>query len=100
MFRTFWFAARFLDCSSAAPALALLCALAWPATAQQSPVDLNDPTAIGVGQELFNKTCAGYCHGRDGLQGKGASLRNRSDLSDERVHDTIANGRRSAGKLM
>jgi alcohol dehydrogenase (cytochrome c) len=63
-------------------------------------VDLSNPAAIGAGQELFNTTCAGYCHGRDGMQGKAPSLRARSDLSDERVHDTIANGRHNAGKMM
>jgi mono/diheme cytochrome c family protein len=82
-------------------AVALLIMFAWPAGAQQpSAVDLSNPAAIGAGQELFNTTCAGYCHGRDDMQGKAPSLRARSDLSDEHVHDTIANGRHNAGKLM
>ena len=68
--------------------------------AQQAPIDLNDPAAISAGQETFNGTCAGYCHGRDGIQGKGPSLRNRNDLSEQRIHDTIMNGRRNASKVM
>jgi mono/diheme cytochrome c family protein len=81
-------------------AFVLLYVAVLPAGAQQSRVDLADSNAISAGRELFNTKCAGYCHGKDGLQAKGPSLRNRNDLSDERVHDTIANGRRNAGKLM
>lgn len=73
---------------------------ACSASADDVPIDLNDPAQVSAGQEMFNHTCAGYCHGRDGLQGKGPSLRGRADLSREQIRSTISNGKREAGKFM
>jgi mono/diheme cytochrome c family protein len=70
------------------------------ASADDVPIDLNDPAQVSAGQERFNHTCAGYCHGRDGLQGRAPSLRGRADLSREQIHSTISNGKRDAGKIM
>ncbi len=78
-------------------------AVSWPAAradAEEPPIDLNDRAAVSAGQTAFNHTCAGYCHGRDGLQGKGPSLRGREDLSPDQIHNTIANGRKGVGKIM
>jgi mono/diheme cytochrome c family protein len=73
---------------------------ACSASADDVPIDLNDPAQVSAGQEMFNHTCAGYCHGRDGLQGKGPSLRGRTDLNREQIHSTISNGKRDVGKIM
>jgi mono/diheme cytochrome c family protein len=84
--------------------LALLFA-AWSAqpfaaAAQQPPFDLNDPAQIAAGQQIFNTNCAGYCHGKDGMVGRGPSLRGRTDLGAEQIRSTILNGRRDTGKIM
>ena len=68
------------------------------ASADDVPIDLNDPAQVSAGQERFNHTCVGYCHGSDGLQGKAPSLRGRADLGREQIHTTIANGKRESGK--
>jgi mono/diheme cytochrome c family protein len=70
------------------------------ARGEEPPIDLKDPAQVAEGQTTFNRTCTGYCHGRDGLQGRAPSLRGREDLSSEQIHTTISNGRRSAGKIM
>jgi mono/diheme cytochrome c family protein len=49
-------------------------ALAWlpwlaPAQPTQPPFDLKDPAIIEAGRVLFNRRCAGRCHGRDGQDG-------------------------------
>ena len=81
-------------------ALPLALCLAVPAMAQQPPINLHDPAVIAAGQKLFNKNCAGYCHGKDGLVGRGPSLRGRTDLDADDIHDTITFGRRDSGKIM
>lgn len=80
------------------PALALLAALS--AAAQKPPINLNNPQQIAAGRKLFDTTCAGYCHGEDGAQGRCPRLRGRSDLGIADIHDTIVMGRRGAGKIM
>jgi len=75
----------------------------WPGIAargEEPTIDLNDPAQVAEGHTTFNRTCTGYCHGRDGLQGRAPSLRGREDLSSEQIHTTISNGRRSGGKIM
>jgi mono/diheme cytochrome c family protein len=84
--------------------LALLVA-AWSllplaAAAQEAPINLADPAEVAAGQQTFDARCTGYCHGKDGLVGRGPSLRGRTDLSAERIHATITNGRRDTGKIM
>jgi mono/diheme cytochrome c family protein len=76
---------------------------AWapaPATAGDAPIDLKDPAHVAAGQTTFNHSCAGYCHGRDGRQGKAPTLRGRDDLSPDQIHNIIANGKRDVGKIM
>lgn len=58
--------------------LALLLLLA-PATLPWAddftpPFDLKDPTVIERGNKLFNRRCAGRCHGVDGLEGFDAPI--------------------------
>jgi mono/diheme cytochrome c family protein len=80
--------------------LAAWAALPLRAAAQDSPFDLGDPTQIAAGQQTFNTNCTGYCHGKDGLVGRGPSLRGRTDLSAEQIRATIINGKRDTGKIM
>ena len=80
-------------------AIVSLCA-ANSARPEDASINLDDPVQISAGQAMFNQTCAGYCHGRDGLQGRGPSLRGRADLSQEQIHATISNGKRDLGKIM
>ncbi len=49
-----------------------------PSTTLIPPIDLNDPTNIEAGREMFNVTCTHYCHGKDARGGgmRGPSLRN------------------------
>jgi len=74
--------------------------LQTPAAAGEPPIDLNDPAQVSAGQTVFNHSCAGYCHGRDGRPGKGPSLRGRGDLTPDQIHGVIANGKRDVGKIM
>jgi mono/diheme cytochrome c family protein len=67
---------------------------------EDPPIKLDDPAQIAEGQVTFNRTCTGYCHGRDGVQARAPGLRGRDDLSSEQIHSTISNGRRNAGKVM
>ena len=47
----------------------------WP---QQPTVDLNGPAVIGVGRNLFARSCSvGYCHGAEGRAGGGPRLRGK-----------------------
>lgn len=60
-----------------------------------SPFDLNDPARIETGRKRFAKTCAGYCHGHEGMGGRAPDFKGRTDLSAQHAFDTIFNG--SAG---
>jgi mono/diheme cytochrome c family protein len=80
--------------------LAALGVVPFAAAAQDAPFDLNDPAQIAAGHETFNTSCVGYCHGKDGLVGRGPSLRGRTDLTAQQIHSTITNGRRDTGKIM
>lgn len=82
-------------------ALSLPCAWLQPAHAQDEPIaqpsfDLTDPTRIAAGKKRFNKTCAGYCHGSDGVGGRAPDFKGRTDLPDEEAYRTIFNGRRTS----
>jgi mono/diheme cytochrome c family protein len=61
--------------------------------------DLSDPALIAAGQKRFNQACF-YCHGQDGVGGKGASLRNRPDLAPQFIFDSISNGRIRGSSVM
>ena len=53
-----------------------------PSVAQVPPFDLNQAAVITAGESLFNRRCAGKCHGLDAFAGEDApSLRERSHLT-------------------
>jgi|KBSMisStaDraftv2_1062788.scaffolds.fasta_scaffold552678_2 mono/diheme cytochrome c family protein len=74
--------------------------LVWATTAfAEPPADMSDPALIAAGQKRFNQACF-YCHGQDGVGGKGASLQNRADLAPQFIFDTISNGRIRGSSVM
>jgi mono/diheme cytochrome c family protein len=79
-----------------AAAFLLMCATTALA---EPPVDLSDPARAAAGQKRFNQACF-YCHGQDGVGGKGAPLRNRPDLEPQFIFDTISNGRIRGSSVM
>jgi len=58
--------------------------------------ELTDPDRIAAGKKRFNKTCAGYCHGYEGVGGRAPDFKGRKDLPDEEAFKTIFHGRRGA----
>ncbi|MEQ1804340.1 MAG: cytochrome c [Burkholderiaceae bacterium] len=84
----------------AARLLALgLCALSMGrAAAQMSepPFDLTQAAVIASGEALFNRRCAGKCHGRDAYAGEDApSLYGRSHLTPPIAYVMINYGKPS-----
>lgn len=69
------------------------------ARAEDAPFDLNDQTHIDAGKELFSQTCV-YCHGYEGVGGKGNPLKGRTDLTPNYLFNTITNGRRNGPRIM
>ncbi len=59
----------------------------------QPPFDLADPARIETGRKRFNKTCAGYCHGAEGVGGRAPDFKGRTDLPPEMAFETISKGR-------
>ncbi len=56
--------------------------------------DLKAPAIIAEGQGLFNRSCAGRCHGRDGLEGfEGPTLLGKAYLDPPYVLATLITGR-------
>jgi len=41
------------------------------------PIDLKNPAAIAAGQQKFDMTCTGYCHGPEGRLSRAPALRGR-----------------------
>ena len=78
--------------------VAFLLACATTAHAEPPP-DLSDPALIAAGKKRFNQACF-YCHGQDGVGGKGAPLQNRTDLAPQVIFDTISNGRVRGSSVM
>lgn len=74
-----------------------LCALAiWPVAAQvpNPPFDLKQAAVIASGEALFNRRCAGKCHGLDAYAGEDApSLHERSHLTPMIAYVMINYGR-------
>ncbi len=85
------------------PATALL-ALTWlpcivhaqePNFANPPGLDLRAPAVIDAGRVLFNRRCAGRCHGQDGLEGfDGPILSGKAYLNPPYVLGTLVTGRR------
>ena len=56
--------------------------------------DLTSPAIIAEGQHLFNRSCAGQCHGRDGEEGfNGPTLFGKVYLDPPYVFVTLITGR-------
>jgi mono/diheme cytochrome c family protein len=68
------------------------------ATVAAAPIDLKSPAVIERGQDLFNQACSN-CHGENATGGP-VVFRGRSDLTAERVFDTISNGRIRGSNIM
>lgn len=71
--------------------VALPCLFLGPAAAE-TPVALDDPATIEAGRDLFNDTCAGYCHGRDATATAQARSFHGRNLSVDYIHGTIREG--------
>lgn len=86
------------DCGAVAPpaADARPAEQAPPQAAAARPFDLKDPARIDAGRRRFNKTCAGYCHGFEGVGGRAPDFKGRTDLSAEEEFRTITTGRQGA----
>lgn len=83
------------ECAAAAPAAPAPDALV-PAPDAIAPFDLSDTDRIAAGRRRFNKNCAGYCHGYEGVGGRAPDFRGRTDLPAEAAFRTISEGRRGA----
>ncbi|HJV24036.1 MAG TPA: cytochrome c [Aromatoleum sp.] len=59
----------------------------------QAPFALDDPARIEAGRKRFNKTCAGYCHGFEGIGGRAPDFKGRKDLPVRVMFETITQGR-------
>jgi mono/diheme cytochrome c family protein len=74
-----------------------ICALALPPALAQvppPPFDLHRGDVIAAGESLFNRRCAGKCHGLDAYAGEDApSLRQRPHLTSMIAYVMIAYGR-------
>ncbi len=74
--------------------LAPLVTLSAVAQVPNPPFDLNQPTVIAAGESLFNRRCAGKCHGLKAYAGEDApSLRERSHLTPLIAYVFITFGR-------
>jgi mono/diheme cytochrome c family protein len=72
----------------------LLFATAALAQGAAPVVDLRSAQSVAEGQSLFNRRCAGKCHGLDGFSGENApAVRDRSYLTPPFVYATITTGR-------
>lgn len=60
------------------------------------PFDLLDQSRIDAGKRRFAKTCAGYCHGSEGVGGRAPDFKGRTDLPAELAYETIYKGRQGA----
>ena len=83
-------------CRAAFLALGLSLLAIRPAAAQvpPPPFDLGRASVIAAGETLFNRRCAGKCHGLDAFAGEDApSLRERSYLTPMISYVMITYGR-------
>lgn len=81
---------------SALLGLSLSALAIWPAAAQvpDPPFDLKQATVIASGEALFNRRCAGKCHGLDAYSGEDApSLHERPHLTPMIAYVMINYGR-------
>lgn len=82
--------------------VAVALGLTWLTGAPQAqeykpPFDLKSPAIIAAGQRLYNRSCAGQCHGRDGQDGFNApTLFGKAYLNPPYVFVTLMTGRRGS----
>lgn len=55
------------------------------------PVDLKDPAVIKEGAALYSGNCTFYCHGKEGMAGRGPKLRGRR-FDKEYLFNVLSNG--------
>ena len=68
---------------------------------EQPPFDLSESKRIEAGRLRFNGSCAGYCHGGEGVGGRAPSFKGRGDEFDaDYAYRTIENGRKGSGAVM
>lgn len=88
------------DCGAVAPPAAEDRAATQDRTQASSPAarpfELTDTARIDAGRRRFNKVCAGYCHGFEGVGGRAPDFKGRTDLSADEEFRTITNGRQGA----
>jgi len=84
------------------PILVCLTTLSSAARAENKPpFNLNNPKRIEMGKLRFETSCAGYCHGFDGVGGTAPAFRGRGDgLDPSYVFETITNGRKGHHAVM
>lgn len=83
-----------LNCVAVGPAAVDAAREAAPAGGPvAAPFDLADPARIEAGRKRFNKTCAGYCHGFEGVGGRAPDFKGRKDLPVNVMFETITTGR-------
>jgi mono/diheme cytochrome c family protein len=84
------------------PVLFCLTTLSGAARAENKPpFDLNDPKRIEMGKLRFETSCAGYCHGFDGVGGAAPAFKARGDdLDPNYAFETITNGRKGHHAVM
>lgn len=83
------------ECAAVAPAAPASDAVA-SAQNDVAPFDLTDTDRIAAGRRRFNKNCAGYCHGYEGVGGRAPDFKGRTDLPAEAAFRTISEGSRGA----
>src|SRR4029453_12790719 len=62
-----------------------------PAAVTTPPFDLGDPTAVAEGGKLFQQSCTGYCHGREGRGPRAPKLRGRAALGPPYLYSRVVN---------
>jgi mono/diheme cytochrome c family protein len=85
-----------LVAAAAGHAAAPAAAAAGEAVHVAAPFDLADAARVAAGGKRFNKTCAGYCHGFEGVGGRAPDFKGRADLVPSELYQTISKGRAGA----
>ena len=84
--------------------VASLCILSQPsigAADDRPPFDLSDSTRVEAGRSRFNGSCAGYCHGGEGIGGRAPSFKGRGDDFDiGYAFRVISKGRKGSAAVM
>ncbi|EHR73542.1 cytochrome c, mono- and diheme variants family [Burkholderiales bacterium JOSHI_001] len=84
----------------AAAALAAAAAAAAAADPAPAPFALDDAARIEAGRQRFGRTCAAYCHGKEGTGGRAPAFKGNTDLTPALAFQTITEGRRGGSDVM